>query len=640
MSLLLAVVLPLFLPAGNDTGGRPWALEKDLPAQSREREDQAGEDPARRLEYGRWCGEVGLFDRMDEVLGGLIERAPATPEARAAALLLGRSLVPGDKDQWEFEELGRFSEDGPAKALPALTPPPATVAAAILRDRYRDIRLANKSTYFDLWTDLSAEELEPYTKELNSYYRQLKGRFRAYDPASIDVTVFKNRADYLIDFIRSTGKSGEHVLGYYVPSSRLLVFYDDPYEQADVLVTARHECTHLLVDLGYGGHPIPSWLNEGLACFLAAGGTEARGRYTADLILTLMARLSGNQGVGIEDLLTLRREKLEYLHYAWSWGLIHYLNQPEHEETFQEFLSKLRSDLTGEIKPEDVQARVATVFRNSFSSNLRQLEAEWWYWFENTFRLERPEQFVDLGFRALHSARYEDKERVQRRSLEIAQEAFSSLGEAPAPQVATARLLGLMGCWVRRTALDDPDPAACRLMLRAVMDGVRLLPELDNEALRSGLIREALGVAIEAAGVRAPKSGAFDLHEGLAAVAKRASGSRKAELLALAVLADELLEVAFDSQARALAADPIHRQAANEWLLLSNDYAPRQLPQIFDTLKLLVELDPDDRNLAALGLAYVGLGQEAWGRHLVESGLRRSARPGALAVYAERADVK
>ena len=637
MPVSLTILLVLQASISTEETGRPWALQQDLSAQSRLREEAAGKDPARRLGYARWCGEVGLFERMHEVLSGLLDGGQ---EVSATAGLLGLEHV---DDQWRYEELSRSSEERPAGALPTLVAPSAKTQDTILKGRYRDIRLANKSTYFDLWTDLSDEELDPYTKVLNSYYRKLKGHFRAYDPISIDVTVFKNRADYLIDFIRTFGESGEHVLGYYVSGRKLLVFYDDPFELAEVMVTARHECTHLLVDLSYGGHRIPAWLNEGLACFLAADGIEARGRYTSGLMLTLMQRLSNNQAIGIEELLTLRPEKLEYRHYAWSWALIHYLNQPPYEDQFQKFLMKLRSELTDEVKPEEVQQRVASVFRDSFSGDLGQLEGDWWYWFENKFRLDRPDQLVDLGFQALEGAHTGDKKRLQRLNLEIAQEAFGALGssgEGLGQELRTARQLGLLSCRVRRTALDEPALPACRLMLRALLDGVRSLPELDNEALRSSLIREALEILVEAAEVRTPKQGPFDLRAGLRAAMRRASGSRKADLTALVVLADELLEVAFASQAKALAANPVHRQAASEWLLLANDYARSELPQIFDTLRLLVELDPDDRNLAALGLAYVGLGQEAWGQHLVKSGLLRSARPRALAVYAERAAVR
>ena len=69
------------------------------------------------------------------------------------------------------------------------------------------------------------------------------------------------------------------------------------------------------------------------------------------------------------------------------------------------------------------------------------------------------------------------------------------------------------------------------------------------------------------------------------------------QLQAIVVLVDDLLELAFDSQASALGADPIHRQAANEWLFLAFDYAPLRLAEVFETLRLLVELDPDDRRL-------------------------------------------
>ncbi|MFH0946731.1 MAG: hypothetical protein V2A76_16170 [Planctomycetota bacterium] len=617
-----------------EDGHQPWKAEVSLTQVADEREEAAGADFRKRVDFGLWCGSVGLFERMEKVLTGVLDERQET-ELVASALGLER-----EGDLLRFEELRRFSTEPPPAGKSRIGSLADRERAAILKDRYREIRLANKSTYFDLWTDLSDDELVPYTKVLNGYYRSLKGRFRAYEPASIDVVLFNNRADYLIDYVRTFGTSGENVLGYYVPGRRVLVFCDDPYEKAAVLNTARHECTHLLVDLSYSGAAVPPWLNEGLACFLAADGVNAEGRYTSGLILTLMEELAGKHAVGIEKLMKVDRKSLKYQYYAWSWALIHYLNQAPHEKQFQEFLGELRTELNQEIKPEDVSDRVRTVFGRVFGDDLSQLEADWWYWFEESFRLERPEQFIDLGFRALEESLMEEKSGRKERSVEIARTAFAALPDGLEPDLEAERRLGELSCRVQRAALSDPGTASCRLLLRSVRDKMRNLPSLPNEAVRSSLIRQALEITREATNLPARKEGAYDLRAGLIQQVSRSSATRKDELQAIVVLVDELLEIAFDSQARALEADPIHRQAANEWLFLSMDYAPGRLGEVFETLRLLVELDPDDRNLAALGLAYAGLGNNAWGRHLVESGLRRSARPGALDPYAQRAGVR
>ena len=628
--LFFLLLFQLCAPQGDH---QPWKAGYSLTRIADEREEAAGEDARRKVEFGLWCGSVGLFDRMEEVLTAVLDQGQETTAIHSA---LG---LEQEGDGVRFEELRRFSAEPPPALKILIEPPTGKERDAILKDRYREIRLANKSTYFDLWTDLSADELVPYTKVLNGYYRSLKGRFRAYEPTSIDVLLFKNRADYLIDYVRTFGRSGESVLGYYVHGRRLLVFCDDPHEKAAVLNTARHECTHLLVDLSYSGADIPPWLHEGLACFLAADGINAEGRYTSGLILTLMEKLSEKRAVGIEKLMRVDRKTLNYEYYAWSWSLIHFLNQARHQKEFQDFLSELRTELNQEGKPEDVPARVRTVFGRIFGDDLAQLEADWWYWFEESFRLERPDQFLDLGFQALEESRVQEQKRQQERSVEIARTAFASLPGDLDPDLEAQRRLGVLSCLMQRAALSDPSTASCRLLLRSVRDALRVLPPLPNEAVRAGLIRQALEIVREATNLRSRKTGANDMRAALVRQVSSSSATRRAELQAIVVLVDDLLQMAFESQAAALEADPIHRQAANEWLFLAMDFAPERLAEVFDTLRLLVELDPDDRNLAALGLAYTGLGNVAWGKHLVESGLRRSVRPGALEQYASRAGV-
>ncbi len=625
IALLASLAVAAMLP-GED---QPWNVEKDLADEAHERASAAGKDPAQLVEFARWCQARGLFERAETVLSGLCD---GSEQGAAAAGLLG--LTESDTGRAP-EELLRFSPEAPPAASGAAVHAPAgREREALLKGRYRDFKLANKSTYFDLWTDLTSEELAPYTKLLNDYYRAFKGRFRAYEPASIDVLLFANRSDYLIDHVVRFGKSGEHILGYYVPEQHRLVFYDEPHERDEVMLTARHECTHLLLDVAYHGAALPVWMHEGIACYLAAGSREARGRATAGLVLTLMAELGKNRGFSLKQLLDLAKDGLKYEHYAWSWSLVHYLNGPEREKRFADFLQELRYEVKGKMEEKELRELVKTVLARTLAEDLDVIGAGWTAWFAHEFRLERPDQFLAMGYEALDRSRGSDSKQEQESNLEVAQRAFAGVLPGADAALAAELRFGELDCALARAALRDQDLKACRLLLRSVRDGLSALPELEDESRRSVLARRALEIAAGAAGVRRPP-GAFDLREALVRRAAGRGGSEGELLRAIVVLADDLLELAFASQARVLERNPVDRRAAIEWLHLAMSYAPARLPEIFDTLRLVVELDPEDRSLAALGAAYAGLGRMKWGQWLVEEACRESARPGVLEPFRE-----
>ncbi|MBI4881066.1 MAG: hypothetical protein HY812_15625 [Planctomycetes bacterium] len=605
---------------------QPWNVQKDLAAEAKERASAAGKDPAQLVEFARWCQARGLFESAEKVLSGLCDGGE---QSAAAAGFLG--LAESDQGRAP-EELLRFRPEGPPASGAAVSAPAGRERDELLKGRFRDVKLVNKSTYFDLWTDLSPEELVPYTKLLNDYYRSFKGRFRAYEPASIDVLLFASRSDYLIDYVLRFEKSGEHILGYYVPEQHRLVFYDEAHDRDEVMHTARHECTHLLLDVAYHGAALPLWMHEGIACFMAAGGREARGRATAGLVLTLMAELEKNRSFSLEQLMDLGREQLKYEHYAWSWSLVHYLNGPDHQKRFSDFLLELRYEVKAGMEEKEVRACVRSVFSRVFAEDLDVMGVGWTTWFAHEFRLERPDQFLAMGYEALDRSRGGESRREKETNLEIAQQSFAGVPSGTDAALEAERRFGELECAVERAALGDPDMKTCRLLLRAVQDGLSALPELEDESRRSILVRRVLEVAAEAAGIRRPP-GAFDLREALMRRASKASASEAEQLRAIVVLGDDLLEVAFASQARVLERSPVDRRAATEWLHLAMCFAPARLPEIFDTLRLLVELDPEDRSLAALGAAYGGLGRMKWGQRLVEEACRWSARPGALAPF-------
>lgn len=615
---LASLLAPPTAATARVDAARPWLVHDTFRVRVEAHAKEFDGDPAAKLAHARWCREVGAFGGMAEALGTV-----TATEQLDAATAAQFGFVPVD-GKLQPEESARFEGAAPAVAA-RFSGPSDRARRDLLKDRFRDIRLANKSTYFDLWTDLDSRSLEIYTATLNDFYRQLKNRFRAYLTTNIDVILFASRSDYLIDYARGFGKSGEHILGYYVPSRRRLVFYDDREGLEEVIVTAKHECTHLIVDLGYRGADIPPWLNEGLACFLAADGVEARGVYTAGLILEVQQALASGRRQELDELFEVNSEKLKYEHYAWSWSLLQFLHQTGRERAFGEFLDVLRTRLEG-VEPRDVSERVATTFTDVFGADTEGLGREWWDWLRDELRLERPDQFLDLARASLKRARSQDAGRERDHRLDTAELALRSVTDAA---LDPERRLLWWECVIARAEQSD-DPLAHRLLMRALRDEFRSLPA---DARRADLALRAVTSFADAAGVSRPSRGVFDVRDALVKRAEKAHGGHAAELQAGTVVADELTGLAFDALGERLEEEPADRGAAQSWLRLAMDVAPTRLAEIVPTLRLMVELDPDDRNLASLGVAYHGLGRTAYGKTLVEEATSRSLRPGLVAEY-------
>ncbi len=623
----VVVLLSLSVPA-TPPSGQPWRIDVDRSVDAAHREKEAGKDAEKRLAVAQYCLDRGLFSRAAELLAGLAGEAPDEAVHGEAAALFGLAASDGGLAR---AEATRFSKQPPA-ATEFIALPTNSRRAEILRERHREMKLANKSTYFDLWTDLDPESLVPYTKTLNDYYREFRNRFRADFTNNIDVRLFRNRSDYLIDYVRRFGTSGENVLGYYQLSTRQLVFYDDPHEKDEVLLTAKHECTHLLIDLSYGGAAIPPWLHEGLACFLAGDGLEARGGPTLDLALKLMDMLDANTQMTIGQLMKVDAKGLEYAHYAWAWSLVYFFNRDDRADAFRSFLTTLRDAMkdAGDATPVETRDRVVSVFESVFGAGLAQLDDAWRSYFREEFRLERDDQLVDAGFGALDRALYLDSERDRRRALEVAEAAFEMV--SPAGRDARHRL-GEVSCWVRRAGVsEDLDLDGLRLMLRRVLGALPALASLDGSE-RGRLVRRTLEVLAYRTGNGRTAAGAIDLRERLVAQADAAAGAEQDVRRALVVLFDELAAAGFQALGAVLSRDPVHRAAIEEWIHLAMEFAPGRLDEVFPLARLRVELDPDDRAMAALGAVYVGLGRDKWGKVLMKDAESRSARPGSLARF-------
>ncbi len=131
--------------------------------------------------------------------------------------------------------------------------------------------------------------------------------------------------------------------------------------EQDILLTFRHELTHIIVGRAFGGRDIPRWLNEGLAMY------EAR-----EWDFNRMANMT--QGVLTDRLIPLRELTREFpletqraaLAYAQSFYLVSYLLDKKGAADFHEFIREYARGRSFE-----------QVLKQTYGLDVAALEEEW-----------------------------------------------------------------------------------------------------------------------------------------------------------------------------------------------------------------------------------------------------------------------
>jgi hypothetical protein len=622
--LALALCLP-------QSGSSLWTIEKRPSSDASQRRKAAGSDAAQLLAHAQWCLEHGLYADAQSALDDIREPSP-----EAAQVL--RLTDPAERTS--FAEVARYAPQ-PTWNPPTLNVPKDKPRQDLIRARSLPIRKAIQSTYFDLWSDLPDAELKPYSLELNGYYRAFKNQFSAYEPRPIDVVLFANRSDYLLDYALASGRTAEHVLGYYLPDRQMLVFYHDARNRANVFETARHECTHLLIDLSFRRAPLPSWFHEGVACYLGGGGLDAAEPYTAGLVATLKRGLGSKKTVSLEHLFNIATEKFSYDEYAMSWGIIYFLNAGRYQSSYPAFLKELRERCLAakELTPDAAQKLVIEVFRDTVTIDFAKFESEFGQYFRDAFRFDKASQLIDLASACLDRSTYQKAEVDQEEFRELAWRALAAVPKDLAADLVGNYRLARARAAALSAKAQNVRAAAGLLALRDVLEQLTAAPKLSDESKRTAVIREALSGLRSVTRTSPTRGTTFDLRE---ALTKRVDTDtdQAAALKALTVVIDGLLEHGFATLAAALNADPLDANAAEQWVWLAIEACPKRLEQIVPTLVLLNTADPSDRHRALLGVAYIGLGKPAAGKRWVEEGKWVTAGPNMMQPFLDFAGIQ
>lgn len=491
------------------------------------------------------------------------------------------------------------------------------------------LKSRKKEMWFEFVSDINDDRLATFRSELVAFYRDVRTAFG--NPQSkhhVPVRIYESRSDYLDFYERTARESGESVLGFYRRGSRgdggLLCFFDDPYDTDQVLDTARHESTHLLIAQTLQGASLPGWLEEGLAVYMAGLQEERVGPYTAEAAVLVRSAIESGIAMPFDELSSVEDPAPIHYLYAWTW-VSFLMSTQEGKDRMRAYFAELkRRDEQGasqNLEPEDVRARARALFAEMFKDFVKP--DRWRKYVLEVLvpttvaqKLDYAESALDLH---LYTSGIEPSPEVLSKRLEDAERWLEEASsESTGPTVA--RRIQLASLLLVVLQSSDSDGNTFMNLLVSVLIGLHEVVEKENA---TNLLADAADLAhIVGDFVR---SGHDVVEEQLAALPKNANGSKehleayREYMQDLRVISEALDHIVRIACIRALASDPIHRPAAHSWLFLSMRLESRaDAEALFPYLLLQAERDPSDFALAALAAVYRILGHAECARDTLE----------------------
>ena len=183
-----------------------------------------------------------------------------------------------------------------------------------------------------LYHDLSRSRVKAVSREVEEALDRISSLLRVEDIRPIKGVIYNSNAEAQAAFPRQSETITEAQVfgGFAFPPNGIFVGVGF---RTGIIV---HEAAHLLLDqaLGPKALPVPAWLNEGFASYVAPGSVPYSGRSLSSrgLSLRAMARVSGTP----QTIATF---------YLKSESVVGYLIEEFGVESFQQFISKLADQI-------------------------------------------------------------------------------------------------------------------------------------------------------------------------------------------------------------------------------------------------------------------------------------------------------
>ncbi len=596
------------------------------------------------LDLAAWSREQGMVREMIHAARKALEQDPDNESAR-------RFLYQKrDGDAWICSL--------PKPTIAADVAPVDTSAARERKLHEARSRVFKKkqATYFTLWSDLDRDRSVEYAKVMNRFYEETKGYFgSSKGNVGVPVFIFSKRSDYLDFYKLFTGKSGEHVGGFYASTDTggFLCFYDNVYDPERTFNTARHECTHLLVDQAMKDAELVNWLNEGFAVYLAGSGQDWVGEYPADCYLTVRRLFRAGTALSLDELMDVEYKDFKFAHYAMAWSWVKLLTSDKDRKRklsrmFQDVRELVDDEKTQKWTAKDWSKETQKLFRENVGSPVR-LQQEWDTYVEGDLAPRSHAQKFACARSALEIA----SGRVPvvppastSDRIEMLREAQQWLREASSTEDAAlfARIrLEEIGAKLTRATVSDYDEIALTCVAaETALDLDEFLSSESHASLASDASRIALRslrAVAKAGGYLESRDSIEDFDAVIDARRGTLPNTSDAEWLALLELqratVSNLIDITKHGCRKALERDPGDAQAAFQWTLLSLEFDKSEAEAVFPHMLLQVELDADDFGLAALAAVYSLMGQEAYAKSLLDRAYSITNDKKSLAVFAD-----
>jgi hypothetical protein len=292
-----------------------------------------------------------------------------------------------------------------------------------------------------------AESME----QINAFYRQFYGyRTRTKSMRSCEVRLYARRAD----FDRHEPSAKPTHAGFYQPGDNYVATFDPredetPRPLASLWGTLFHEASHQFTRALWP-NSVPTWLNEGTACYFEGARIQRGGRVSFNGIpgsrLRSLVRLLDEGEPTLEEVITYSGDgSYEGSYYPFGWGLVYFLRNYEdasfervYAPHFEAYMAAYKSGEQHDVMERFVEHFVEAPGRDGIE-DFGGLEALWKDWIRELHRLEfgGPEVADELL----------DRARAQRATGHPASAAESyrwALRKRPGDLIATNELANLL----------------------------------------------------------------------------------------------------------------------------------------------------------------------------------------------------
>ncbi len=228
-----------------------------------------------------------------------------------------------------------------------------------------------KGTFYTIKTNMGyelAHAMASAMAQINTSYRQVFNyKTRGGSMRSCEIRVYKTRAE----FDEHEDDIDANVKGFYRPLDNNVTTYDPrtdkhPGTLADLWSTLFHEASHQFTRAVWP-NPIPTWLNEGTACYFEGTRIERGGQVTfngiPDSRLRNLVALIDMGSPTVEEVITyFKPGSYEGNYYPFGWGLVYFMRNYEDESServyvpiFEDFMASYKSGGKHDVKERFVE---------------------------------------------------------------------------------------------------------------------------------------------------------------------------------------------------------------------------------------------------------------------------------------------